>query len=352
MFEARITGVGSYLPSQIVDNVALYGKISGFDPGRCRESFAKRGDPADGLNDAQVFDRWVKQVSGIAQRHVWSDADAEAFPKKDLYDRHRHCEIMAANAAEAALAQAGIDRSAIDTVIFATVTSDTIIPNPGVILAHLLGLGEVATITTNTACSGFLDALGDAYARVRSGLSKCVLLATGEQFSGRMRYDDPTTAILFGDGAAVCLVERCEEASIRSWWAGSRYSNNITMGYGEPIVMGGGPLVQKNAVNAMATAGHKALELAGVGLDQIHAIVPHQANVRILIELARKLGVPPEKVAMPIDKMANISCATIPTVLDWYKRGLLPTLPYKPGALVLSVSVGGGYAYTGSVFAL
>lgn len=352
MFEARITGIGSYLPVQIVDNVTLYDKITGFDPGRCRESFAKRGEPADGLSDAQVFDRWVRQVCGIAQRHIWSDADAQAFPKKDLYDRHRHCEIMAANAAEDAILQAGIDRSKIDTVIFATVTSDTIIPNPGVILSHLLGLGEVATITTNTACSGFLDALGDAYARVRSGLSKCVLLATGEQFSGRMRYDDPTTAILFGDGAAVCVVERSETPGIRSWWAGSRFSNNITMGYNEPIVMGGGPLVQKNAVLAMASAAHKALDLAGVTLDQIDAIVPHQANVRILIELARKLGVPPERVAMPIDQIANISCATIPTVLDWYKRGRLAALPYKPGALVLGTSVGGGYAYTGSVFSL
>lgn len=347
MYHARILGTGSFLPQKKIDNRDLYGMIKGFDAQKGRESFKKREIDVTGLSDAEVFDRWVQQVSGIKVRHFFTDVDIKPHPR---YTPKKRVELMGSYAAEAAIQKAGIAKEEIDSVIFATLTSDTMCPNPAVVLSDFMGLGEPGAITTNTACSGFIDALGLAMMQVQTGIYKTVLIVTSEQFQDFLNMNDPTTAILFGDGASACVVSRSEEPGILSYWSGSRYSENIILNMGEKLQMGGGPLVQRSAVNAMHLAATKALERAGLTMADIDYVLPHQANVRILIELAKKLEIPENKMFFTIDRTANISCATIPVTLDWFCRGQMPGQAYKKGMTILSTAVGGGYVFSGSVF--
>jgi 3-oxoacyl-[acyl-carrier-protein] synthase-3 len=266
------------------------------------------------------------------------------------YTDKKNLELMGYFASLEAIKDAKIDPSEIDGVIVATMTSDTLCPNSAVTLADMLGLGEVGTIVNNTACSGFLDALGDAYAKVLTGIHKNVLVVAADQLQTRMDWADPTTAILFGDGAGAAIIGRTEKPGIKSFWAGSNYSENITMAYGDKLVMGGGPLVLKKAVNAMHHTAVMAMERAGKMMDEIAFVLPHQANLRILQELARKFGIEEKRMLISVQKIANISAATVPVTLDQYRRGQLAGCPYKPGALLVATSVGGGYSFAGSVF--
>ena len=340
---AFIAGTGSYLPEKRVNNRELFARTDNFDLERAKLSLEKKGNFLAKSKDDEIFDLWVKQVSGICERPFLTPGE---FPE------NFEIEHMAEKAARQAMDEAGLEPAQIDCIVFATYTAETIIPNPACTLSHLLGIKNSCGITINTACSGFLDALGDAWLRIKSGEYKNILVAASEYMSNKIDFSDPATSILFADGAGACVV-RAGNPGIHAYYSEQDYSNeHIRMDYGSPIKMGGGPLVQKRAVNAMYKAAEKALEKCGRTIEQIDFIIPHQANLRILeaLELKMKLG---ENVMIKaMKKIGNIAGATVPVALDLFRRKNLDNQGYRPGSRLILLSVGGGYTYSACVLDL
>lgn len=316
----------------------LFDLVENFNVSMARTSLEKKGFNIKSLEDNELFDLWVRQVSGIKIRHKVSEC-------KDYFTNVGVVESMAMKSSLRAIEDAGIDRNQIDTVIFATFTPSKLIPNPAVTLSHLLKLKNVGGFTLNSACSGFVDALGIALAKIKSGQSKMILVVASEFLSKNVDLKDPTTAILFGDGSGAAIVKQensgrgmLEYISLHNYSA-----NHITMQNGDYLKMEGGPAIQKQAVLAMYKSLNEVLKMSNIRIEYIDLIIPHQANVRILKKLIEKFGLNPNKVVVSIDKIANISAATIPVTLDMIRRQLLEYSYRKNNTLVGLTSVGGGY---------
>ncbi len=339
-FNVAIAGTGSFLPKKAIPNAELYSRVRNVDIARIREFCKKRDIPYESMSEAELFDLWVERVTGIvSRRHITAD---DALPE------YAEVETMAAHAAREAIKDAVIGTDAIDYVIAATFTARTLIPNPACTLTNLLSIPKAGGITINTACSGFLDALIDAYAKIRAGIYRTVLVVSSEFISNILDFDDPTTAILFGDGAGACILTRSEKPGIDGVFSQARYSaEHITMRSGSRIIMGGGPLVQRNAVNAMFDAATAAAARSDRTLNDYDFIIPHQANGRIMSELAKKMAIPETKMPSVINTLGNMSCASIPVTLDRLRKGNLEGYSYKPGARILLTAVAGGYSIAG-----
>jgi 3-oxoacyl-[acyl-carrier-protein] synthase-3 len=345
MYDVKVMGVGSYLPSKVVTNQELYPIIRNFDLDKTKDSFIKNNVDISKMNDGDVFDAWVQKVCGIKTRHWVSGID-------DFSD-YLELEDMAARASELAIADAGIDREEIDAIVFTTMTSLTIIPSSACTLSHFLKLENCAGITTNNACSGFLDGFLDAYAKIRAGIYKTVLVASSEYLSKDLDLTDPTTAILFADGAAAVIMQRSSTPDVLGCYSMIKYSDqHILMHAGEKIQMGGGPLVQRNAVNAMHQAATEVCSQAKMNFNDFDFIVPHQANLRIINELERKMELSESKMVKSIRDIGNTSCATVPITVDMLVKNKLPDYKYKKGAKILCTSVGGGYTFAAGAFIL
>ncbi len=343
MYNAKILGLGSFLPAKKVDNKELYKLVKNFDLTKARSSFAKRNINPDQYTDEVIFDMWVKQVSGISYRYHFSDADLGEI---ENYNPDNSVELMGYYAAKEAIQDAKMELRDIESVIFVTVTSDQFIPNPGCIASNFLGLTKPSAITCNTACSGFVDALGIAYAKIASGIHENVLIIASEKFSTKLNYNDPTSSILFGDGAGACLVGRSDSPNIKGYCSESNFSLSITYGLNIPLAMGGGPMIQKNAVTSMYHIAQRAAEKSETEIGDYDYIVPHQANIRILEQLSKKMKIDFDKMVVTIGLTANISCATIPFSLGQLKQNKLAKYPYKENSKILLTALGGGYAYS------
>lgn len=338
---AYISGMGVFLPENIQTNFDLYKKISGFDPAKGAKSLSSRGVETDNLSDEEIFDLWVQQVCGIKQRTILNE--------QELIDNGRAVEIMAERASRKALAEAGLEVDQIDHIVLASYSSDALIPPPVCGVADRLGINDkVSGITVNGACSGFLDGLIDAASKISSGLYTNVLVVASEYVNNKINYDDPTTAILFSDGAGAAVVSAGKDGF---YGASSRiaYSaEHINMERVGKLHMGGGPLVQRRAVNAMNLVATEALEKAGMKYSDMTRVVPHQANLRILNALEDKMGISGEnKMVKSIHLTGNLSSATIPVALDFLRRGELEQ-SYEKGKYLLT-AVGGGYTYSSIV---
>ncbi|MBI4976083.1 MAG: hypothetical protein HZC28_01295 [Spirochaetes bacterium] len=341
MYEVAIAGTGSFLPRTGITNTDFFDNVKNVDIARIRGFCEKRNIPCASKSDAELFDLWVQRVTGIVSRRHISAADA--LPEGS------EVETMACEASRAAIADAGIAADTIDHVVVATFTARTIIPNPACKLTNMLGIPHAGGVTINTACSGFLDALIDGYAKIRAGICKTVLVTSAEHMSRTIDYNDPTTAILFGDGAGACVLTRSDTKDrIDGVFTQARYSaEHITMQAGGCVVMGGGPLVQRNAVNAMFDAATAAGAQASRTLADYDYIIPHQANGRIMSELAKKMEIPETKMPACIHTCGNMSCASIPVTLDLLRKGRLPDYTYSRGSKLMLTSVAGGYTIAG-----
>lgn len=326
---ARIIGTGSYIPGVPLNNIELMSRVRNFRIDYARKSLSKQMDVQQ-LTDADVFDLWVKQVTGIHTRHI-----AEESP-----------EYMGAMAARRAMGTAEL--FSIDFIIGTSFTgSDN--PNLGKGISDQLFL-NVPGITLNTACCGFIDGLIDAYCRIKSGLYKNVMVVAAEQLSSRINWDDPSTAILFADGAGAALVQAAD-TGVMGLSTGSDYSvDNILCKKGGHIEMGGGPNVLRRAVYAITDAARKAVEdcNAGLGILDVNFIVPHQANYRIIDGHARQLRYPMERVCLTIHRFGNTSGASEAIALDYGLNGMI-NCSIKPGDIVMIDGVGGGYTKAGIV---
>ena len=317
---ARITGTGGYLPPRVVSNDDLAADL------------ATRG--------IETSDAWITERTGIRQRHI-----AEPGTKTSA---------LATAAARAALESAGLTADRIDLIIVATSTPDFIFPSTACLVQANLGVGGAAAFDVQAVCSGFVYALATADAFVRAGRARRALVIGAEVFSRILDWNDRRTCVLFGDGAGAVVLSASDEPGILAarlnadgrqqhilCAAGNVESGRVT---GDPFLRMDGQAVFKLAVNSLTRSAHEVCDEAGMAVSDLDWMVPHQANIRILNFIGRKLGLPEEKLIVTLDRHANTSAASVPLALDVaWRDGRI-----RAGQTVLLQGVGGGFTW-GSV---
>ena len=316
MIRAAITGVGHRLPDRVVPN----------------EWFATFLDTSD---------EWIRARTGIERRHFAAEGELTSD--------------LAAAAARAALADAGVGPDGIDAIIVATSTPDLTFPATATIVQEKLGMTRGFAFDIQAVCAGFVFALGQANALIVAGQARRVLVIGAETFSRILNWEDRTTAVLFGDGAGAVVVEAVEgdgSAADRGILAVEmasdgrhreilRVTAGVSTGGGAGHLTMAGKEVFRHAVDKLARATTDVLAKAGLGLDAIDRVVPHQANTRIIGRTAEKLGVPMEKVVVTVHDHGNTSAASIPLAMSVAAaRGDL-----RRGELVVTEAIGGGLAW-------
>jgi 3-oxoacyl-[acyl-carrier-protein] synthase-3 len=302
---AGLFGVGAALPEREIDN----------------HHFEDRLD----TNDA-----WIVRRTGIRTRR-WLDEGAPLAP-------------LAAEACTAALADAGRSADEVDHVIVTTITPDRITPGLAPEVARLIGAHGAAAVDVNAACAGFLYGLDQAAARVETGRARVVLVCGAEALSRLTDQEDRGTAVLFGDGAGAVVVAAGELNR-----GVSRFVLGCDPEQGDLLYADNedrklrmeGREVYRHAVARMTEATTEALAASDLTVDDVDLFVAHQANSRIIEAAANELGVPHEKLAINVDRVANTSSASIPLALAQAERdGLL-----QPGATVALAAFGAGFVW-------
>ena len=320
MSYAKLIGSGGYLPPRVVSNDELAAEL------------AQQG--------IETSDAWIRERTGIQQRH--------------LVEPGVKTSELATKAAQAALADAGITADQLDLIILATATPDFVFPSTACIVQAALGASNAAAFDVQAVCSGFVYALTTADAYIQAGRAKTVLVIGAEVFSRILDWRDRGTCVLFGDGAGAVIMQASDKPGVigAKLHADGNYANilctagNVDQGQvtGDPFLRMDGQAVFKFAVTALADSAQQVCDDAGIRLQDIDWLVPHQANVRILNFLSRKLGVDNDKVIVTVAEHANTSAASVPLALDAARRdGRI-----KSGDLVLLQGVGGGFTW-GSV---
>jgi 3-oxoacyl-[acyl-carrier-protein] synthase-3 len=282
-------------------------------------------------------DEWIVERTGIRERRF-------ASPEEALTD-------IAAPAARAALADAGVEAASIDLIVVATVTPDMMFPTSSALLADSLGMPDAAAYDLLAGCTGFMYALAQAYGMVASGLSKRALVVGGDVLSKILDWHDRSTLVLFGDGAGAVVVEPVAEGGFLGFelgadggggenlWlpgSGSRHFED-----GDKLVKMNGREVFKFATRVMVSSAEKILAECDLSVHDIDVYVPHQANKRIIDHAAKKLGIPDEKVVVNVDRYGNTSSGSIPLALaDAAADGRL-----REGELVLMTGMGAGLTW-------
>lgn len=316
-----VTGVGSFLPEQVVTN----------------EDLAKIVDTSD---------EWIIERTGIRQRHKARDDE----PTSDL----------ALKAAERALADAGKTAADVDLIIVATTTPDQTFPATAAIVQRKLGAPVGIAFDVQAVCSGFVYAMSIADGFVARGQAKCALVIGAEEMTKLMDWTDRTTCVLFGDGAGAFVLEpgegqgtkadrgvlgfalRCEGAKSDMLYVDGGPATTGTVGHLRML----GNQVFRHAVVNIAEAITSAAEVAGVEIPEIDWFVPHQANQRIIKGVGDRLGLDEGKVISTVAMHANTSAASIPLAMDVaIKDGRI-----KKGDLVLVEAMGGGLTWGACAF--
>jgi 3-oxoacyl-[acyl-carrier-protein] synthase III len=307
---ARILAFGGYQPARVVTNDDLAATVD-------------------------TSDEWIRSRVGIASRRI-------AGPDETVAD-------MAVAAGGKALAASGLASEDIDLVIVATCTPEAQIPNTAATVARRLGIGAPGAYDMNAACAGFSYALASASDAVRSGTARNVLVIGSEKLSQWIDWTDRSTCIIFADGAGAVVVSGAEpgEAGIGPvvWGSAGEMADKIYIPDRNGFIIQEGQAVFRWATTALHPVALQACERAGVAPTELAAFVPHQANLRIVEAIARKLGAPQALVADDIVTAGNTSSASIPLALSrMLERGEIPS-----GAPVLLLGFGAGICYAGQV---
>ncbi|MBM4148129.1 MAG: ketoacyl-ACP synthase III [Lentisphaerae bacterium] len=314
-----IVGTGSYLPERVLTNADLE-KI------------------------VDTTDEWIRTRTGILERRLARGDEVTSD--------------MAAAAASRALESAGIAPTEVDLILVATITPDMPFPSTACYVQDKIGATNAFCMDVSAACSGFIYAMESARAHILAGGVKTALVIGAEKLSSVMDWEDRATCVLFGDGAgAVVLRESTDGRGILSSFmgsdgslshllnlpgGGSRYpASEQTLKDRLHCIKMTGNEVFKHAVRCMCDAGNRALDRCGLTEDDVRWIVPHQANLRIIQAIASRLGGSIERFIVNLDKVGNVSGASIPLALDEAVRdGRV-----KPGDKVLLVAFGGGFTW-------
>ena len=318
-----IIGTGSYVPEKILTN----------------EDLSRMVDTSD---------EWITTRTGIKQRRIAA--------------KDEHTSDMAAKAALQAIEQAKISLAEIDLILVATATPDMLFPATACFVQKKIGATNAACLDISAACAGFLFGVEIAQQFITSHTYDTVLVIGADKLTAITNWSDRNTCILFGDGAgAAILRHRGGSHGVISTHIGSdgQYTDILFMPGGGsrcPITRENvdlnlqtihmtGKEVYKHAVTAMLSAAEKALEQAGLRIEDIACVIPHQANMRIIEGIADRLGIPLEKFYVNLDRYGNTSAAAVAIALDEANR----SGRIKPGDYVLMVVFGGGLTWAGTV---
>jgi 3-oxoacyl-[acyl-carrier-protein] synthase-3 len=311
-----VLGCGSYLPNQVLTNAELASKVD-------------------------TSDEWIVQRTGIHERRI-------AAPNETTGS-------MAVQAARSALAHAHVDAQAIDLIVLATSTPDNTFPATAVAVQAELGITLGAAFDIQAVCSGFVYALATADSLLASGAFSRALVIGSETFSRLLDWSDRTTCVLFGDGAGAVVLEAQElpgksddrgvlTVRLRS---DGRHKSKLYVDGGPSSTGTVGHLrmegreVFRHAVAMITDVVEDAFKVSGVTVGDVDWFIPHQANKRIIDGSARKLGIPPDKVVITVDRHGNTSAASIPLAL----ADAVADRRIKRGDLLLLEAMGGGFTW-------
>ncbi len=313
-------GCGHYLPSRVVENAEFAATL-------------------------ETSDEWIRTRTGIERRHFAADGEMTSD--------------LAIAAARAALTDTGLTGADIDALILATATPDQTFPATAVTVQGAIGMRGGFAFDTQAVCAGFVFALAQADALIRSGMARRIMVIGAETFSRILDFEDRATCVLFGDGAGALILEAAESsgaATERGILATDLHSDGR---YRDLLYVDGGPSstrtsgvvrmagqeIFKHAVVKLAETGAAALARAGLTTADIDWLVPHQANLRIMTMTAHKLGIPIERVVATVQDHGNTSAASIPLALSVaHASGRI-----LPGDVLLMEAIGGGLAWGAAV---
>jgi 3-oxoacyl-[acyl-carrier-protein] synthase-3 len=316
MIRARLVGTGAYLPERVVSNAEL-------------------------AETVDTSDAWIVERTGIRQRHI-------AAPGELTSD-------LASAAARAALASAGIGPEALDLIVVATSTPDHTFPACATAVQRKLGALRAPAFDVQAVCSGFVYALAVADSFIVTGRARTALVLGAETFSRLLDWQDRSTCVLFGDGAGA-VVLRAEPGTGTVFDRGVLATHLGADGrHYEDLHVDGGPSstgttghlrmngreVFRHAVQTLAAASLRVLEEAGLAVDDVDWLVPHQANKRILDAVAKRLGLAEDKVLVTVDRHANTSAASIPLALAEASAAGR----FRAGQLLVFNAMGGGFTW-------
>ena len=313
---ARIAGTGRYLPDRILTNAELEKMVD-------------------------TTDEWIRSRTGISRRHI-------AAPEETT-------SSMATEAARRAMEMAGVGPTDIDFIAVGTTTPDVVFPNVATLVQGNLGIHDTPAFSVETACSGFVYALGIADKFVRLGEAKCALVIGAECITRLVDWTDRGTCVLFGDGAGAVILKPSEEPGILTtiMSADGQYRDLLSYPYGisqgfDKLRAGAPAAIQmkgnevfKVAVNTLSRLVDQTLDKAGIDREAIDWLIPHQANLRIIQAAAKKLALPMKQVVVTVQDHGNTSAASIPLALDTAVRdGRV-----KRGQTLLLETFGGGFTW-------
>ena len=322
MKKVGIIGLGEYLPKKVLTNADLEKMVD-------------------------TSDEWITTRTGIKERRLAAKNEATSD--------------LAINAARVALAEAKLDPSKLELIIVATITPDTPTPAVACLVQSALGAKSAACFDISAACAGFVYALATAQQFIARGVYQNALVIGAETLSAVTDWKDRNTCVLFGDGAGAAVLAQTNSGGILSTYLGSDGSKSDLL-----KIPGGGSRnpashetldkrlhylrmegneIFKLAVTIMAEAGKIALQKAGIELKDVDLVIPHQANIRIILAMAKKIGLPQDKIYLNIAKYGNMSSASTATALcEAVKEGRV-----KKGDIVLLDAFGAGLVWAACV---
>ncbi|UCF63709.1 MAG: ketoacyl-ACP synthase III [bacterium] len=317
---AKISGIGHYVPSKVLDNQELEKMV-------------------------ETTDEWIISRTGIKERRILEDGKASSF--------------MGALAAKVALENAGVAPEELDLIVVATVTPDMFFPSTACLIQHEIGAKNAWGVDVNGACTGFLYATAMGAQFIESGRYQKVLIVGSDKMSSITDYTDRNTCVLFGDAAAAVVLEPSTEPDtgildyiLKSDGSGQNFlymkgggslhpATHETVENKMHYIYQDGRTVFKFAVTGMADVTEQIVKKHNIKSEEIKLFIPHQANLRIIDAAAQRVKLPPEKVLINIDKYGNTTAATIPLGLsEAYNDGRI-----QKGDYIIFAAFGAGFTW-------
>jgi 3-oxoacyl-[acyl-carrier-protein] synthase III len=316
MIRSVVRGIGTALPRRVMKNIEFEGIV-------------------------ETSDEWIVQRTGIRERHIAADDETTAS--------------LGEAAARAALANAGLEPNDIDLIVLATSTPNNTFPATAVEIQERLGIRHGFAFDMQAVCSGFVYAVTQVDAQLRTGMARRALVIGSETFSRILDWNDRSTCVLFGDGAGAIVLEAVESPGLqgdRGILAASLRSDGS---HRDKLFVDGGPSttgtvghlrmegreVFKHAVGMITDVVEDVFAKAGITAADLDWFVPHQANKRIIDASARKLGIAEEKVVITVDRHGNTSAASVPLALGT----AVADGRIRQGDLVMLEAMGGGFTW-------
>lgn len=320
---ARLTGVGGYVPQNVMTNADLEAMVD-------------------------TTDEWIVTRTGIRERRIAAEDQATTD--------------LAAEAVRDLLRRTGVDAADVDLLIVATTTPDYVFPPCAPMVGTMTGMQTVAAYDTNAVCSGFMYGIAQATGMVESGIATRAVVVGAETLSRVMNWEDRATCVLFADGAGAVMIEAddgepgsgvvgfelgSDGTGFADLWipaGGTRTPRNGDIPREDTCIQMNGREVFRFATRILVESSQRLLDEAGLSIDDVDLLVAHQANERILDHASERMGIAREKVVMNLDRLGNTSSASIPLAL----AEAVDTGMVKEGALVMMVGFGAGLTW-GSV---